>query len=148
MTTCRWVLPDPIENAEMRRFATELRVGELTAEILWRRGWREPAMAAGFLQPQLKTLSDPFQLPDMAAAVDRILAAIDRREKIVLYGDYDVDGVTSLALFSRVLRAFGADPATFLPHRVDEGYGLSRDGIARCLEACRPHLLMAMDCGT
>jgi single-stranded-DNA-specific exonuclease len=148
MTTCRWVLPDPIEPAEMRKFAAELCVAELTAELLWRRGWREPGIAAVFLQPQLKSLSDPFELPDMARAVERILAAIDRRERIVLYGDYDVDGVTSLALMTRILRALGHEPATFLPHRVDEGYGLSRDGIARCMEECRPQVLIAMDCGT
>ena len=70
----------------------------------------------------------------MERAVDRIFAAIDRGERIVLYGDYDVDGVTSLALISRVLAAYGSEPATFLPHRVDEGYGLSPDGIARCVE--------------
>src|SRR4051812_34745873 len=98
MMTCRWVLPEPIEGAEMRRFAAELCVRELTAELLWRRGWREPAIAAGFLQPRLQTLRDPFELPDMHPAVERIFAAIDRGEKIVLYGDYDVDGVTSLAL--------------------------------------------------
>ena len=69
----------------------------------------------------------------MAAAVERMLAAIDRGERIVLYGDYDVDGVTSLALLTRVLRAFGAKPACFLPSRVDEGYGLSPDGVARCV---------------
>jgi hypothetical protein len=60
MTTCRWVLPDPIDPADVRQLAAELRVAELTAELLWRRGWREPEVAAGFLQPQLKTLSDPF----------------------------------------------------------------------------------------
>ncbi len=146
--TCRWVLPELIDTMGVKKLAEELGLAELTAELLWRRGWREPAAAAAFLQPRLNALSDPFLLPDMERAVERILAGIDRRERIVLYGDYDVDGVTSLALTSRVLRAFGAEPATFLPHRMDEGYGLSREGIARCLVECRPQLLIAMDCGT
>ena len=106
------------------------------------------ADAAQFLDPKLKSLSDPFLLPDMSAAVDRLLAAIDRRERIVLYGDYDVDGVTSLALLTRVLRAFGAEPQCFLPDRMDEGYGLTRDGIARCVATLQPQLLVAVDCGT
>ena len=96
----------------------------------------------------MKSLGDPFLLPGMRAAADRILAAVDRRERIVLYGDYDVDGVASLALFKRVLTAFGAEPATFLPQRIEEGYGLSADGVTRCLNALHPQLLIALDCGT
>ena len=128
--------------------AKELGIAPFLASILCARGIREPAQARHFLDPRLKTLSDPFLLPDMAAAVSRILAAVDRREKIVLYGDYDVDGVTSLALLTRVLRAFGASPECFLPLRLDEGYGLSADGVARCLAEHAPQLLIAVDCGT
>jgi len=84
----------------------------------------------------------------MDAAAARILAAVEKRERIVLYGDYDVDGVTSLTMLTRLLRAYGAEVATFLPHRVDEGYGLSADGVARCVEEHRPQLLLAVDCGT
>ena len=81
-----------------------------------------------FLDPKLKNLSDPFLLPGMRVAIERILQAVDRQERIVLYGDYDVDGVTSLTLFTRVLRGLGADPKPFLPLRMDEGYGLSPEG--------------------
>src|SRR6187401_2242060 len=84
----------------------------------------------------------------MAAAVERILVALDRGERIVLYGDYDVDGVTSLTLLTRVLRAFGGKPECFLPLRVDAGYGLSPDGVARCVSTLAPQLLIAVDCGT
>ena len=96
----------------------------------------------------LRSLSDPFLLPHMRAAVDRILRAITAGERIVLYGDYDVDGVTSLALLNEMLCAYGATPALFLPSRMEEGYGLSREGIERCWQAHRPHLLIAVDCGT
>jgi single-stranded-DNA-specific exonuclease len=86
----------------------------------------------------------------MRAAVVRILAALDRQERIVLFGDYDVDGVTSLALLDETLRAYSAvaGPELFLPSRMEEGYGLSRESVERCLEQYRPQLLVAVDCGT
>jgi single-stranded-DNA-specific exonuclease len=84
----------------------------------------------------------------MRAAVARILGALDSQERIVLFGDYDVDGVTSLALLAEMLRAYGATPELFLPLRMEEGYGLSHESVARCLEEHRPQLLIAIDCGT
>ena len=87
----------------------------------------------------------------MDAAVARILTALDRSERIVLFGDYDVDGVTSLALLAETLRAYGpaaAGPDLFLPSRMEEGYGLSRESVERCLEQHQPQLLVAVDCGT
>lgn len=128
--------------------ARELSVKPFLATLLCRRGFQNAAKAEQFLQPKLKSLADPFLLPNMEAAVTRILQAIDSRERIVLYGDYDVDGVASLALFTRVLRAYGAGPGTFLPQRMDEGYGLSPESINRCLTTLKPKLLIALDCGT
>ena len=84
----------------------------------------------------------------MHDAVERIFHAIDHHQRIVLFGDYDVDGVTSLALLSEVLRAYGNEPAFFLPLRMEEGYGLSAEGVARCLRQHNPELLIAIDCGT
>jgi single-stranded-DNA-specific exonuclease len=84
----------------------------------------------------------------MRAAVARILGALDSHERIVLFGDYDVDGVTSLALLAEMLRGYGATPELFLPLRMEEGYGLSRESVERCLEQYRPQLLIAIDCGT
>jgi single-stranded-DNA-specific exonuclease len=147
-TAVRWLLPDAIDPLLTRRLMESTGLPPWAAELLIRRGFSDPADAQIFLDPKLRTLSDPFLLPSMAAAVDRLLIAIKKRERIVLYGDYDVDGVTSLTLLTRVLRAYGADVATFLPHRVDEGYGLSADGISRCVEQHQPQLLVAVDCGT
>ena len=101
-----------------------------------------------FLNPRLRSLSDPFLLPNMSAAVARILEAIDRGERIVLFGDYDVDGVTSIALLAEMLRSYGAAPELFLPLRMEEGYGLSPDSVERCCQEHRPQLLIAIDCGT
>lgn len=144
----RWILPEPEDAALCESLASHLGISRSVAELLCRRGFGESAAAARFLDPKLKSLSDPFLLPDMAAAIDRLLTAIDKRERIVLYGDYDVDGVTSVALLFRVLRAFGADVLYFLPHRIEEGYGLTMDGLARCVEESAPRLLVAVDCGT
>jgi single-stranded-DNA-specific exonuclease len=121
---------------------------ECIARLLFRKGFATAAEVQAFLQPKLKSLSDPFLLPNMEAAVRRIFTALDQHERIVLFGDYDVDGVTSLALLAETLRAFGAAPDLFLPLRMEEGYGLSRESIERCLEQYRPQLLVALDCGT
>src|SRR5207244_7342536 len=86
--------------------------------------------------------------PNMKAAVTRILVALDRRERIVLFGDYDVDGVTSLALLAETLRAYGAIPDLFLPSRMEEGYGLSHDSVQRSIQQFHPQLLIALDCAT
>ena len=146
--TLRWILPPPPDDTLIRALCAELHVPRSVAELLVRRGFSAPEDAARFLDPRLKSLSDPFLLPQMEAAVERILAAVDRGERIALYGDYDVDGVTSLTLLARVLRALGAQPECFLPSRVDEGYGLSAEGVARCVATLRPQLLIAVDCGT
>ena len=110
-----------------------------------RKGFASAEEVETFLRPRLSSLSDPFLLPNMQAAVERILVALDRHERIVLFGDYDVDGVTSLALLAETLRAFGADPELFLPLRIEEGYGLSAEGVERCLGEHRPQLLIAME---
>jgi len=128
--------------------ARELHLAVPLAQVLVNRGFRDANSASQFLNPQLRQLGDPFDLPEMAAAVDRILAAIQNKERMVIYGDYDVDGVTSSALLQLVLRTAGATVTNFLPHRMDEGYGLTQDGIARCLKEHEPQLLVAVDCGT
>ena len=113
-----------------------------------RKGFANAEEVETFLRPRLKSLSDPFLLPNMQAAAQRVLAALDRRERVVLFGDYDVDGVTSIALLTEMLRAYGGAPELFLPLRMEEGYGLSPESVERCLEQHHPQLLIAVDCGT
>ena len=117
-------------------------------ELLKRKRFAGRDEVNAFLQPQLKSLSDPFLLPSMGPAVARIFRAIDASERIVLFGDYDVDGVTSLALLVEMLRAYGSSPKTFLPLRIEEGYGLSSESVERCCAEHSPQLLIAVDCGT
>jgi single-stranded-DNA-specific exonuclease len=124
------------------------QVSPLLAQCLLNRGLHEPEVTAHFLQPRLKNLADPFLLPNMAAAVDRLLAARARRELLVIFGDYDVDGVTSTALLTETLGALGWRVEHYLPHRLEEGYGLSREGVERCLQQSPAQLLLAVDCGS
>jgi single-stranded-DNA-specific exonuclease len=143
----RWVLPEPAPESA-RALAAELDVAPFVAELLSRRGLADASAAAAFLDPRLQSLRDPYLLLGMEAAVQRIFEALDKTQRMVLYGDYDVDGVTSLAFLSRVLQAAGGLVECFVPSRIEEGYGLSAAGVTRCLETLAPQLLIAVDCGT
>lgn len=144
----RWILAPREELNGGAISWSEICGSECIARLLLRKGFHSLEEVENFLRPRLGSLSDPFLLPEMRAAVSRILAALDRHERIVLFGDYDVDGVTSLALLDEMLRAYGATPELFLPLRMEEGYGLSRESIERCVKQHRPQLLIALDCGT
>ena len=144
----RWILPEAGDADAVRHLALEHGVPPFVARLLFSAGLRESGAIGRFLQPRLRTLSDPNLLPGMAAAVARLEAALRARQRIVLYGDYDVDGVASLALLHRVLAAYGGNTACFLPLRAGEGYGLSAAGLERCIELHAPELLVAVDCGT
>jgi single-stranded-DNA-specific exonuclease len=120
----------------------------LVRRLLAQRGINGGEAAERFLNPKLKELGDPFALPDMEAAVTRLLQAVDAGEAVVLFGDYDVDGVTSLTLLHTLLQAYGLTARCFLPLRMEEGYGLSREGLLRCLAEGPVSLLIAVDCGT
>lgn len=144
----RWTLPPPADPLLAGRLLRELEIPPFLAALLVRRGYGEPASAREFLHPKMKLLQAPELLPQMSLAAGRVLEALRAGRRIVLYGDYDVDGVTSLALLSRVFKAFGGQAECFLPLRVEEGYGLSAAGVERCCEMHRPELLIAVDCGT
>lgn len=143
----RWLLKPEVEGAA--DLAADMGLPPLMAKLLVQRGISTVEQARDFLVPKLASLGDPTVLPEMNAAVERILKAADEKQKVVLYGDYDVDGVTSMALMHLILKAYGLDTHLFLPTRMEEGYGLSHDGIARCYEQFgKPDLLIALDCGT
>ena len=144
----RWILA-PAENKPNVGIAWPEICGlPCIAELLKRKGFTNADEVNAFLQPRLSSLSDPFLLPNMAAAVNRILRAVDSCERLVLFGDYDVDGVTSLTLLAEMLRCYGVVPKLFLPLRMEEGYGMSRESVDRCREQHDPQLLIAVDCGT
>jgi len=126
--------------------ARELKISPAVARLLAIRGIDEPETAQKFLHPSLDHLHDPFRLADMAVAVERILAAIDRRERIAIHGDYDCDGITSTVILRRALELFGANVIHFLPHRMKDGYGLQPETFDR-LQADAVTLVISVDCG-
>jgi single-stranded-DNA-specific exonuclease len=143
----RWMLApsQPLLTEPLRR---ALGVSPLLAQCLVNRGFQEPARAADFLEPRLRHLGDPAALPQMDAAVERLWQARERNEQVVVFGDYDVDGVTATALLLEVLRPLGWRVQYYLPHRLDEGYGLTKDAAENCVQKHQPALLVAVDCGS
>jgi single-stranded-DNA-specific exonuclease len=134
---------DPARAATL---AGRLGVHPLIADLLAARGVDQPDVAAGFLEPKLAALHDPATLPGIDAATRRILKATADRQRIVIYADYDVDGVTAAAILYHTLTALGAQVTTYVPHRIDEGYGLNSDAIRQIAEGEHP-LIVTVDCG-
>jgi single-stranded-DNA-specific exonuclease len=134
------------DQAHVDMVARELVISPVTARLLCLRGLGELEQARRFLSPSLDDLHDPFQLADMSPAVDRILAAIVRRERIAVHGDYDVDGVTSTVILRRALELLGADVIHFIPERLRDGYGLQPAALDR-LHAGGVRLVISVDCG-
>src|SRR5262245_33442127 len=112
------------DDAAAEKLAAALNLAPIVARLLCQRGYSDPEQAARFLNPSLDHLHDPMALADMPIAVDRILAAIQRRERVAIHGDYDVDGVTSTVILRRALELLGADVVHFIPERLKDGYGL------------------------
>jgi single-stranded-DNA-specific exonuclease len=143
----RWSAADaqPLVAGQL---ANLLKISPLLAQCLVNRELDEPQIITGFLEPRLRHLADPFLLPNMSLAVERLYQAREGREPVVIFGDYDVDGVTSTALLFEFLRALGWIVEYHLPHRLDEGYGLTLDSVDRCLKKAPAKLLVAVDCGS
>src|SRR6476619_915365 len=134
------------DDAAAERLAAALNVAPIVARLLCQRGYSDPELAARFLNPSLDHLHDPMALAGMGVAVDRILAAIARKERIAIHGDYDVDGVTSTVILRRALELLGATVVHFLPERLKDGYGLQPAAIER-LQADGVALVISVDCG-
>ncbi len=143
----RWSIapPQPVLAGFL---AKELKISPLLAQCLLNRGHSELEPIARFLDPRLANLADPFLIPNMRAAVGRLMQARANGEALVIFGDYDVDGVTSTTLLYEVLTALGWRVDHYLPHRMDEGYGLSQPGVENCLKKFPVTLLLAVDCGS
>jgi single-stranded-DNA-specific exonuclease len=144
----RWVARYPVEP-EPTALATlerELKLPPVLCRMLAQRGLTDPAAARQHLRPRLDTLHDPLGLADMDLAVTRIGLALQKGERILVHGDYDVDGICCAALYTRVLRALGGRVDTFVPHRLTDGYDLSQAGVRRAVE-CGAGLILTGDCG-
>jgi len=134
--------PSPL----LASLSRELQIPPLIARLLLNRGITDAATAFAFLDPKFKDLPTPSLLPNINAAADRIAAAVRKQEKITLYGDYDVDGITGTAMLWHTLTAASANVHTYIPHRVDEGYGLNCDAIQTAIDN-GTNLLITIDCG-
>jgi single-stranded-DNA-specific exonuclease len=141
----RWDLL-PCDDAATMSLAAALRIDPAVARLLCQRGLSDPALAERFLNPCLDHLHDPMLLADMGIAVDRIMAALARKERIAIHGDYDVDGITSTVILRRALELLGGDVVHFLPERLRDGYGLLPAAIER-LHADGVALIVSVDCG-
>jgi single-stranded-DNA-specific exonuclease len=138
--------PRPFDDRQAIALARELDLSPVAARLLAIRGLSDPDSARHFLNPAIDQLIDPFRLTDLDKAVGRLLAAIDRRERIAVHGDYDVDGITSTVILRRTLEMLGADVGHFIPERLANGYGLQPDTLDR-LHAEGVRLVVSVDCG-
>jgi single-stranded-DNA-specific exonuclease len=135
--------PDPAVAGTLAR---ELKVPAPLARLLAQRGFADPVAAKAFLRPELQGLSDPFRLAGMGEAVEVITRAVKARRRIMVHGDYDVDGQCASALLTRVLRAAGAEAEAFVPHRMRDGYDFGSAGLERA-RAIGAGLVVTCDCG-
>jgi single-stranded-DNA-specific exonuclease len=143
--SARWLLPE-CNPEEVERLRRELRIGQLAASILARRGFSQPEEAQRFLEPSLDALHPPERMQDMSTAADRIQAAIGRKEAILLYGDYDVDGTTSIVILKTALELLNAKVRFHVPHRIKDGYGMRSEVIQEASEQ-GVRLIVSVDTG-
>jgi len=139
-----WTIRPPFPAAE--GLAHELGVPTVVAHILGQRGYETPDAARQFLDPKLAQLHPPDALPGAMEAADRLVAAARDGEPIVIYGDYDVDGITAAAILWKALRLADANVRVYVPHRIEEGYGLNTEAVER-LAAEGARVLVTVDCG-
>ncbi len=137
----------PHDEPSISRLSKALKVTPLVAQVLLARGYETADAAKGYLEPKLSNLHDPNLLPGVADAAARIVAAVKDKRRITIYGDYDVDGVTSTAVLWHCLKLQGANVDYYIPCRIEEGYGLNESAIRQLHEDDPQRLLVSVDCG-
>lgn len=142
----RWTYAPPADAALLQQLSASLNISPLLAQLLINRGITDFESAKKFFRPSYTDLHDPFLMKDMHEAVDRIEHALREKEKILVYGDYDVDGTTAVALVYSYLQSIGADAAFYIPNRYTEGYGVSMTGMDFAAEN-NFKLVITLDCG-
>jgi len=141
----RWILPVSNDSAVLA-LQKSLAMERLVAAVLVHRGYSDPLLAREFLSSKLNALEDPFQMRDMDRAVTRLMAAIAGHEPILLYGDYDVDGTSSIVVLKKAIEILGGNADFFIPHRLKDGYGMRSDVIERAA-ASGIRLIVSVDTG-
>jgi len=146
-TQNRWQVKTSSDGVSgVEALARQLRVHPIVAQMLSLRGMGDPARAKQFLDPKLTDLHDPADLPGAQQAAKLIIKAVRAGQSIVIYGDYDVDGITASAILWHMLKVMGAKVSTYVPHRIDEGYGLNCEAILQIAAKDKP-LIISVDCG-
>jgi len=142
-----WQILRP-DACAVEKLARILKCHPAIAAILVNRNIVSPEDASNFLSASLNHLSPPFSIKDMDAAVHRILKAIKSNEKVLIFGDYDVDGITATTILLEFFRSVGADVSYYIPHRITEGYGLQSSHIINCALSKKTSLIITVDCGS
>ncbi len=142
----RWEFIETTPAAVVKQMASALAVPPIIARVMLNRGIDSFSSAKEFFNLSLQQLHDPFLMADMQAAVERLAQALAQKERMLIYGDYDVDGTTGTALLTLAFRALGYEVPHYIPERLREGYGLSREGIEKA-KAGGVQLILAVDCG-
>lgn len=143
---CKWIVKNTAERSKVERLSAEVGIDMVLAELLVDRGVETFSQAMAFFRPKLEDLHDPFLMKDMAQAVERLHAAITRKERILVYGDYDVDGTTAVALVYSFIKRFTDRVDFYIPDRYDEGYGVSFKSVDWAAEGGYT-LIITLDCG-
>ena len=134
------------DRAATEALGAALGLGPVAARVLYARGLRDPGEARRFLKPSLDDLHDPFLLRDMREAVARLRRAIDERQKVLVYGDYDVDGTTSIVILKKAIELAGGEASYHVPHRLKDGYGMREEAVERAA-ADGVSLIVSVDTG-
>ncbi|OPY12285.1 MAG: Single-stranded-DNA-specific exonuclease RecJ [Syntrophus sp. PtaB.Bin001] len=145
LPTTNWIIPDVNKEAQFL-LVKELGIHWIISSILASRDIRTPGEARKYLYPSLHDLHNPFLMKDMLPGVNRLIQAVYNGEKIVVYGDYDADGITSVAVLVKFLREIRADAFYYIPDRIEEGYGLNRKAIDK-IKNNGTNLIITVDCG-
>ena len=143
--TKRWIIRKYDVNLQ-RMFSRQLGIPALLAQLLINRELDNPEAASKFLNPRIDDFLNPWDLPDIKKAVSRIKRALQNKESILICGDYDVDGISACAILNKILRGAEADIQYYIPHRIKEGYGISKEAV-RLAKEQKKTLVISVDCG-
>ena len=135
-----------VDEKQIDEIQSKYKLNKLLATILVNRGIIEDEQINKFLKPTRNDFYNPYEMPDMEIAVNRIIKAIDNKEKIIIYGDYDVDGITSVTVLKSFLEERGIKVTEYIPNRLNEGYGLNKKAVKDIVEAGN-ELMITVDCG-
>ena len=135
-----------VDEETIKDISSKNNISELLATVLANRGITESKEIEKFLNPTRNDFYDPYMMPDMEIAVERIIKAVENKEKVIIYGDYDVDGITSITVLKKFLSEIGLEVGYYIPNRLDEGYGLNLESVKKIAEE-KYTLIITVDCG-